>query len=72
MHWVSWEKLCLPKEVGGLDFKDFKTFNHALLAKQAWRVLQDQELLLARIYTTKNFLNSSFMQDGKGFNPSWG
>ncbi|CAN1849813.1 Uncharacterized mitochondrial protein AtMg00310 [Linum perenne] len=72
MHWVSWEKLCLPKEKGGLGFKDLQTFNHALLAKQTWRILQNPDLLLARIYKGRYFPNSSLMQAGKGSNPSWG
>ncbi|CAN1121543.1 Uncharacterized mitochondrial protein AtMg00310, partial [Linum perenne] len=69
---VSWEKLCLPKEDGGLGFKDLETFNHALLAKQTWRLLHDPELLLAKIYKAKYYPNSSLMQAGKGSNPSWG
>ncbi|CAN1764879.1 Uncharacterized mitochondrial protein AtMg00310 [Linum perenne] len=72
MHWVSWEKLCLPKEKGGLGFKDLQTFNHALLAKQTWRILQNPDLLLAKIYKARYFPNSSLMQAGKGANPSWG
>ncbi|CAN1299375.1 Uncharacterized mitochondrial protein AtMg00310 [Linum perenne] len=55
MHWVSWEKLCLPNDEGGLGFKDLETFNHVLLAKETWRILQDPELLISRIYKAKIF-----------------
>ncbi|CAN1779786.1 Uncharacterized mitochondrial protein AtMg00310 [Linum perenne] len=72
MHWVSWEKLCLPKESGGLGFKDLEAFNHALLAKQTWRLIQNLDLLLAQIYKAKYFPKSTLMQAGKGSNPSWG
>ncbi|CAN1290084.1 Uncharacterized mitochondrial protein AtMg00310 [Linum perenne] len=72
MKWVSWEKLCLPKDEGGLGFKDLETFNHALLAKQTWRISQDPELLISKIYKAKYFPNSSLLNAGKGSNPSWG
>ncbi|CAN1136171.1 hypothetical protein LINPERPRIM_LOCUS20935, partial [Linum perenne] len=60
------------KEEGGLGFKDLETFNHALLAKQTWRILQDPELLISRIYKEKYFSNSSLMQVVEGSNHSWG
>ncbi|CAN1816233.1 Putative ribonuclease H protein At1g65750 [Linum perenne] len=72
MHWVSWDKLCLPKEEGGLGFKDLETFNHALLAKQTWRILHNPQLLIAKIYEAKYYPNSSLLNAGKGSNPSWG
>ncbi|CAN1164931.1 Uncharacterized mitochondrial protein AtMg00310 [Linum perenne] len=72
MHWLSWKKLCVPKEEGGLGFKDFKAFNQALLARQAWRILQNPDTLYARTMKGRYFPKTSFLQAVHGSNPSWG
>ncbi|XP_058775751.1 uncharacterized protein LOC131650025 [Vicia villosa] len=40
IHWVSWNKVNLPFEKGGLWVKNIKLFNLALLSKWRWRILQ--------------------------------
>lgn len=49
IHWASWDKLMKPKDVGGLGFKDFMNSNLALLAKQAWRILNNSNDLWVKI-----------------------
>lgn len=39
MHWIAWQRLGLPKNEGGLVFRDLDKFNLALLGKQAWRIM---------------------------------
>lgn len=50
MAWLSWDKMCLPKEEIGLGFRDLKAFNLALLAKEGWRLQTCTNTLLHRVY----------------------
>ncbi|XP_056848921.1 uncharacterized protein LOC130499048 [Raphanus sativus] len=59
--WVSWDKLTCPKSAGGLGFREIEIFNDALLAKHAWRLLQDPSSLLGRILLKKYCHSSDFL-----------
>ncbi|XP_075636695.1 uncharacterized protein LOC142608925 [Castanea sativa] len=62
IHWKSWSFLTKPKKVGGMGFQDLRSFNLAMLAKQGWQMLQDQNSLLSKCFKAKYFPICSFME----------
>jgi hypothetical protein len=73
MHWMSWDKMTRPKSYGGIGFRDLKVFNQALLARQAWRLIQFSDSLCARLLKAKyfpsaNLLDTAFIQNAS---PTW-
>jgi ribonuclease HI len=53
MHMVSWDKVCRPKDLGGLGLHSTKARNLALLAKLNWRVMEDPNSLWANTLIAK-------------------
>ena len=45
MSMVSWDKICLPKNHGGLGFKNLDVMNHALLMNINWEIVSSLEKL---------------------------
>jgi hypothetical protein len=61
-HLINWKKTCKRKFEDGMGFRDTRTFNEALLAKQGWRILTEPTSLMARVLKAKYFSKSTFMQ----------
>ncbi|KAL6209859.1 hypothetical protein ACLB2K_020798 [Fragaria x ananassa] len=72
IHWKSWQFLGLPKEKGGMGFRDLHEFNLALIAKQAWRLTNDPNSLWARVLKGRYYPNCCFVVAKKGYRASWG
>ena len=71
MAWMSWKKMCTMKEKGEMGFRDLKDFNLALLAKQGWRILTNQNSLVHRIFKEKYFAKNTFLEAELGRRPSY-
>jgi hypothetical protein len=73
IHWLAWKKLLLPKCYRGLGFRDLCLFNQAMLARQAWRLIQFTDSLCARLLKAKYFphgelVDTAFPVD---MSPTW-
>lgn len=71
IHWGSWDKITAPKGCGGLGFRDFESFNCALLAKQYWRMILNPNAFWVSVLKGLYFPNGSCMDAKKGAAPSW-
>ena len=72
MAWVSWSIMALPKEQGGLGFRDFQCFNDAFLAKLSWRIMHNPGSLLGRVLLGKYCNGEDFLKCGERASMSHG
>ena len=73
IHQVKWEKLCSPKEDGGLGFKEIEKFNEALLAKQVWRMMNNPDSMCFKVFKARVFPNCSILEanESKASSYAW-
>nr|KYP37358.1 Putative ribonuclease H protein At1g65750 family [Cajanus cajan] len=53
IHWLSWDRVCISKEEGGLRLCDLRKFNMALLGKWNWRMLTEPDSQWVRVLNSK-------------------
>ena len=68
--WASWEQMRQLKFAGRLGLRDIELFNLALLARQAWRILQEPNSLSARILKAVYFPSGDILSAELGGHPS--
>ena len=61
VHWKSWGSLTQPKANGGMGFRDLRLFNHAMFAKQGWRLMHDQNSLFFKCFKARYFPRCHFL-----------
>ncbi|KAL8534351.1 hypothetical protein ACS0TY_010387 [Phlomoides rotata] len=71
IHWIGWERLCKPKKDGGLGLRDLGDFNKAILAKQGWRLIQDDTSVLAQMLKARYFPRRQFRTITLGYGASY-
>ena len=62
IHWKIWNILSQPKKEGGIGFRELRSFNLAILAKQGWRLIQEQGSLLYGYFKVRYFPRGSFLE----------
>jgi len=70
--WIAWKKLQYSKKEGGLGFWDLAKFNDALLAKQAWRIIQHPNSLFVRVMKARYFKDDSILDSQARKQQSYG
>ncbi|XP_058726311.1 uncharacterized mitochondrial protein AtMg00310-like [Vicia villosa] len=71
IHWLSWDRLSMPKKVGGMGFKNLSAFNYVVLSKQAWSLMTKPNTLVSCLYKARYFPNCDFLKSEIGHNPSY-
>jgi ribosomal protein L37AE/L43A len=61
----------MSKASGGMGFRDFTSFNKALLAKLIWRLWQNLNSLVAQIMKGKYYPRNTVLEASIGRNPSF-
>lgn len=60
IRWLSWEKMSMARNEGGLGFRNLYGFNVALLGKHCWNFLNKLNSLVSRVFKARYFPNTSF------------
>ena len=68
---MKWEKLCMKFFFGSLGFKHLHAFNLAMLGKQGWRFMTNQDTRVIEVLKAKYFPTGNFLEAPLRHNPSF-
>lgn len=71
IHWKKWEKICVPREEGGIWFRLIHELNLVLLSKQLWRLVQYPDSLVTRVLRGWYYRLSSTLRINSVSSPSY-
>lgn len=64
LSFLSWERICQPKALGGLGMQSMEFLNHSLLARLGWKMTSTQHLFWVDALKGKYLKNGvSFLND---------
>ncbi|PNY12420.1 ribonuclease H [Trifolium pratense] len=69
-HAIGWEKLTVPKRMGGLGFRKLETMNKACLLKLVWKFLESNDDYWCRVLRGKYVVNGIQFGDNSKSNDS--
>ncbi|XP_026378377.1 uncharacterized protein LOC113272794 [Papaver somniferum] len=71
---IGWNKVCKPKDMGGMAFRDLEMLNLALLIKVAWRLLTEKDSLWTQNMESKYFRDGNILHqkiEAKNYLYTW-
>ena len=71
IHWLKWGEMTKAKTEGGMGFHDLALHNDSLLAKQAWRLMEDKNLLFYKVFKPRFFPNCTIMEAAESSHGSY-
>lgn len=70
MAWIRWQTMCKGKWDGGLGFRSMECFNKALIGKQIWRLMKNEDSLVYKVFKAKYFPAGDILEAKIGSRPS--
>ena len=68
---ISWDRICKPRDIGGLGIRKTEVFNKALQMKLLWKIIADPENIWVSIIQQKYLKTRSLFDYQKKGEMSW-